>query len=170
MKRIKLLAKGLYIVSRALAIGYVATTLYAAFCILTGIGTGLVKENLLHIFYPFIAKPFLIVDNTPLYIIFSFFLPLGLCSIFFWLVSNVFRVFLKPTLFTVQNVLHLKRFYGFNMIVPVLATVIGSFFVPIEDFILALVVVHFILGVFTYFLATIFNQGIGLQNEQDLYI
>jgi len=170
MKQTKIVAKTFYIISRVLAICYFATTLYSAFCILTGIGTGLVKENRLHIFYPFTSKTFLIAENIPHYIIFSFFLPLGLYSIFFWLVSNVFRAFLKPTLFTSQNVVHLKRFYGFNLIVPILATVIGSFFVLIEDFILALVVVHFILGVFTYFLAAIFNQGIGLQNEQDLYI
>lgn len=170
MKQTKAVAKTLYIISEVLATGYSFTTLYAAFCILTGIWTSLFEENLLYIFYPFTTKPFLIAeDNTP-YIIFSFLLPLALYSIFFWLVSNVFQVFLKPTLFTPQNVMHLRRFYRLNLIIPVLSTVISSFFVPIEDFILALVVVHFFLGVFTYFLAAIFNQGIGLQNEQDLYI
>ncbi|WP_229738691.1 DUF2975 domain-containing protein [Parapedobacter pyrenivorans] len=170
MKRTKIVAKTLNIASRVLAIGYSATTLYAGFCITTGIGTGLAEENLLHIFYPFTSKPFLIVENTPLYIIFSFFLPLGLYSIFFWLVSNVFGAFLQSPLFTSQNVVHLKRFYGFNLIVPALATVIASFFVPVEDFIIALIALHLILGVFIYFFAEIFNQGIGLQKEQDLYI
>ncbi|MBC9795088.1 DUF2975 domain-containing protein [Sinomicrobium weinanense] len=170
MRRTKIIAKTLYIISLVLAIGYSITTLYAAFCIVTGIRTSIFDKNLLHIFYPFTTKPFLIAENNTLYIIFSLLLPLGLYSIFFWMSSNVFRVFLKPVLFTARNVVHLKRFFGFNLVAPALATVIGSFFVPIEDFILALVVVHFFLGIFIYFLAAIFNQGIGLQNEQDLFI
>lgn len=170
MKRTKIVAKALYMVCRGFAIGYSIATLYAACCIITGIWTGLAEENHLHIFYPFTTKVFLIAENNTSYILFSFLLPLVLYSIFFWLVSNLFRVFLKPTLFTPQNVVHLKRFYMFNLIVPALATAIGSFFVPIENFIFALVMVHFFLGIFTYFLAAIFNQGIGLQNEQNLFI
>ncbi|MGV3761771.1 hypothetical protein [Parapedobacter sp.] len=170
MKRTKIVAKILYIISRMLAVGYFLTTLYAALCILTGIWTGVIEGKFLHIFFPFTSKTFLIVENYTLYMLFSFLLPLALYSAFFWLVSDVFRVFLKPTLFTSQNVVHLKRFYGFNLIVPALATVIGCLFVPIEDFIIVLIVLHFILGVFIYFLAAIFDQGIGLQNEQDLYI
>lgn len=170
MKRTKIVAKTLLIVSRLLTIGYSIVTLYAAFCVTTGIWTGLVDKNLLHVFYPFTRTSFLIAENNTPYILFSFLLPLGLYSIFFWLVSNVFGVFLSPTLFTVQNVVHLKRFYIFNLVAPLLATVTGSFFVPIEGYIIALVVVHFFLGIFTYFLAEIFNQGIGLQNEQNLFI
>lgn len=170
MKRTKIVAKTLYIICLVLAIGYSITTLYAACCIITGIWTGLAEENLLHIFYPLTTKPFLIAENNTPYILFSFLLPMALYSIFFWFASNVFWVFLKPILFTPQNVVHLKRFYGFNLILPVLATITGSFFVPIEDFILALVMVHFFLGIFTYFLAAIFNKGIGLQNEQNLFI
>src|SRR5690606_30025524 len=139
-------------------------------CIMTGMGTGLAEENLLNIFYPFTSKPILIGEKTLLNIIFSFFLPLEMFSILFWLLSQVFQVFLKARLFTSQNVVHLKRFCGFNLIVPVLATVIASFFVPIEDFVIALIALLFVLGVFIYFFAEIFNQGIGLQKEQDLYI
>ncbi|QEH42447.1 DUF2975 domain-containing protein [Chitinophaga sp. XS-30] len=170
MKQTKIIAKILYTGSRVLAIGYAITTFYALFCILTGIWTGLPDEKKLHIFYPFTTEPFLMAENNMLYLIFSFLLPLLLYSMFFWLASNVFRVFREPTLFTPQNIVHLRRFYRFNLITPALATAVGSCFVPVEDFIIALIVVHSFLGVFTYFLAAIFNQGIGLQNERDLFI
>lgn len=170
MKRVKIIARALYIISRILALGYSITTLYAAFCIVTGVWTSPYEEKFLHIFYPFTTRPFLIADNNVSYLIFSLLLPLGLYSVFFWWVSGVFKVFFQSRLFTAQNIVHLNRFCIFNLIAPVLATILSSFFVPIDGIIWELIVVHIILGTFTFFFTAIFRQGLDLQNEQDLFI
>lgn len=170
MKRVKIIARALYIICRILAVGYSLTTLYAAFCTLTGIWVSPDGNRLLHIFYPFTQSPFLIADNNFRYIVFSLLLPLGLYSVFFWWVSNVFKVFFQDRLFTVENIVHLNRFYLLNLIAPISATLAGSFFVPVNSIIWELIMVHSILGVFTYFFTAIFKQGLDLQNEQDLFI
>jgi len=65
---------------------------------------------------------------------------------------------------------NLRVFYLANLILPSFSLIISSVFVPIENVIIALVVVHFVLGIFAYFLAAIFKQGLKLQNEQELFI
>ncbi len=78
--------------------------------------------------------------------------------------------FFQSKLFTQQNIVHLRRFYLLNLTVPIVATVLSSFFVPVEGVVWALATVHFVLGAFAYFLAAIFQQGLNLQREQDLII
>jgi len=45
-----------------------------------------------------------------------------------------------------------------------------SFFTAVDDSLIMLTTIHFILGVFAYFLAAIFRQGLNLQHQQDLII
>lgn len=171
MKRVKIVSKILYYLSALLAVVYSGMVLYSAICLLSGwnlraYGAG----NYLHILYPFTDKPLMNIDNNLPYILFSFLLPLTLYSLFFWITCGVFRVFFQPKLFTTKNVIRLQRFYGFNLIAPITAVLFAAIFVPVESLIWALVVVHLLLGVFAYFLAVIFRQGLQLQNEQDLFI
>lgn len=171
MDKTKLAAKILSFLSRIMAIGYLASTAYSTICLtsnwcITPYGEG----KYLHINYPFSQTPFLNIDNTINYIVFSFLLPLTLYGLFFWLVSNLFLVFSKPKLFTLLNLLQLKKFYLFNWLVPFPASIISSFFVEVESAIWLLATIHAVLGVFTWMVAAIFEQGLQLQNEQDLFI
>lgn len=167
----KFSAKILVLVSRIIAIAYLTSAIYSIICINSGwCITPYGEGKFLHINYPFTQKPFLNIDNNTAYIIFSFLLPIGLYGLFFWLVSKLFSVFAKPKLFTHTNLMHLKKFYWFNWVVPLAAVVMGSFFVEVEGIIWLLVALHFILGLFAWMVAAIFKQGLSLQNEQDLFI
>lgn len=171
MVRVKVVSKILYYISYILALGYLATTLYSVICLLTQRGIVPYGEGkYIHIMYPFTNEPFLNIDNNAPYVVFSFLLPLSLYSLFFWAASRVFKVFYQPRLFTSQNIVHLRRFYLLNMLVPVFCAVLSGFFVQLESIVWGLVVVHLFLGIFAYFLAAIFRQGLQLQKEQDLFI
>jgi RsiW-degrading membrane proteinase PrsW (M82 family) len=73
-------------------------------------------------------------------------------------------------LFTSYGVKHLRLFYQANCIIPGLVVLLSSFFERVETESIVMVVLHFTLGVFAWFFAAIFKQGVQLQNEQDLYI
>lgn len=171
MNRAKVICKILYTVTLALGSLYLLTVLYASICLITGRGISPYGEGrFLHIHYPFSQSPFLNIENNKAYQIFSFLLPLSFYALFFLQVSQVFRVFTKPKLFTLPHLGHLKRFYWLNLLLPGIGTIVASFFVPIEGSIELLIGVHFILGIFAFLLAEIFRQGLKLQTEQDLYI
>ena len=53
---------------------------------------------------------------------------------------------------------------------PILALMAKIVMGRIEEGLDIVAVIHFILGVFAYFLAAIFKQGLQLQKEQDLFI
>ncbi|MGO4293213.1 hypothetical protein [Chitinophaga sp. RAB17] len=171
MTRVKAVSKILHYISKILALGYLITILYSIICLLTNWGIQYYGEGkYLHILYMFTDTPFLNIDNNPSYIIFSFLLPLSLYTLFFWLAANVFKVFYQPKLFSSQNIVHLRRFYLFNIIAPGVSAAFSSIFVPLESIIWALITLHLFLGIFAYFLAAIFKQGLQLQNEQELFI
>lgn len=171
MRISKIVAKVLFVLSKILAIVYAVLLSYSAFCLLTGIG---VKESndgmLIHILYPFSDTNLMNIDNNIAYKIFSFLVPIGLYALFFYLASKVFYVFSQYKLFTKKNVKHLNWFYRCNLLIPLPTTLISSFFVEINESVWMLVFIHFILGIFIYFLSQIFYQGLGLQDEQDLFI
>ncbi|WP_337044987.1 DUF2975 domain-containing protein [Emticicia sp. 17c] len=104
------------------------------------------------------------------YIVFDFLSPLGLYGLFFLLSSNVFKVFFQPKLFSQWGVRQLQLFYVANLCLPALTIMLASIFSLVDDIAIILIVLHFILGVFAYFLSAIFKQGLKLQNEQDLFI
>ncbi|WP_449398959.1 DUF2975 domain-containing protein [Chryseobacterium wanjuense] len=171
MNQTKIISKTLYCICFILAAGYLLTFLYSLFCLATGFGVTSYKENqFLHINYPFTEQPFLNIENNYPYIIFSFLLVLISYGIFFWFSAKVFKVFFQPKLFIQENIKQLKRFYLYNIFVPLPIVIIASFFVEVESIIWGLVFIHFMLGIFCLFLANIFKQGLHLQNEQDLFI
>jgi Protein of unknown function (DUF2975) len=172
MQNVKTVSKILFYITRFLAIFYFTISAHSTIALLTKWSL-ITKDNgkYFQICYPFTQKPFLLGDNNLGYMIFNFLLPLSLYGLFFLLVSNVFKVFFQPKLFTTNGVKHLKRFYLANLILPSLAVLLASIFTnKVEDPAEFLIMIHFILGVFAYFLAAIFKQGLSLQNEQDLYI
>ncbi len=165
------ISKILHYLCILLSAGYMLTFFYSVFCLLTGFAVTPYKESLyLHINYPFTEQPYINIENNYPYIIFSFLLVLFSYGIFFWLSAKVFRVFFQPKLFTEENIVQLKRFYSYNIFLPLPTVIIASFFVEVESVIWGLVFIHFMLGIFCFFLANIFKQGLHLQNEQDLFI
>lgn len=171
MNHYKTVSKLFFYIGRGLAIGYLGTSVYSLLCILTGWGISPYGAGkYLHINYPFTQQPFLNIDNNFPYIVFSFLLVLTLYGLFFWISSDVFKVFFQPKLFTLANIMHLKRFYLLNWLVPAAAIAVSSFFVKLDSVVWLLLLLHFMLGIFAWFLAGIFKQGLHLQNEQDLII
>jgi hypothetical protein len=145
--------------------------LYSLVCLATGWSTEPYGNGAyMHIHYPFTQVPFLNIDNNIPYIIFEFLLPLGLYGFFFWLTGNVFKAFCQPRLFTSFGVKQLRNFYLANFAIPLPALLLSSVFAETDGVAFALVVVHSILGIFVYFMAVIFMQGVKLQNEQELFI
>lgn len=171
MNQTKIISRILFYICSVLAAGYLITALYALLCLATGFSvTSYGNGQFLHINYPFTQQPFLNIEDNYPYIIFSFLLVLIPYGIFFWLSAKVFKVFFQPKLFTKEHILQLKRFYLFNIFIPLPLVIIASFFVEVESIIWGLVFIHFMLGIFCLFLANIFKQGLHLQNEQDLII
>jgi purine-cytosine permease-like protein len=62
----------------------------------------------------------------------------------------------------------LSRFYLTNLIVPAAFLVLLAFFGHEIIDILRITLLHLVIGVFAYFMAAIFKQGVHLQEEQDL--
>jgi len=84
--------------------------------------------------------------------------------------AQIFKLFTRRKLFTEPHLLILKRYYWLNLLVPIVCTAIAAVFVTIDGGIAILIALHFILGIFIFFLSEIFKQGLHLQDEQDLYI
>ncbi|MDN4163942.1 DUF2975 domain-containing protein [Cytophagales bacterium LB-30] len=171
MQTVKIVAKILFYISGLLAGFYLVVPAYSALSLLTGwwleLGEG---GNRFYICYPFTETHFLIGQYHLPYIVFNFLLPLLCYGLFFWLLAQVFRVFFQPKLFTEVGVAHLSRFYQANFLVPSLVTILMSFFVDLDNVTWVLIGAHAIMGVFAYFLAAIFRQGVHLQHEQDLFV
>lgn len=171
MNHTKIISQTLFVVCCLLATGYLATTLYSVFCLLTGSGTTPYEDNsYLHINFPFTVTPFLNIENNTAYKVFSFLMPLLLYGFFFLLSARVFRIFFQPRYFTLENLARLRYFYVANVFIPLPLTVISAFFVEVNPAIWLLVFVHFMLGIFSLLLANIFRQGLNLQRDQDLFI
>lgn len=171
MKSVKTFATLLFYIARILCILYFTMAALSLLALTTGWGLH-IKEGgkYFQVYYPFTGIAFLNGDYNITYIILFFLLPISLYGVFFLLLSNVFKVFFQPKLFTNNSVKHLRVFYLVNCIVPGVVLLISSVFAPVEGEAVAMVVLHFTLGVFAYFFAAIFKQGVQLQNEQDLYI
>ncbi|MEG0926232.1 DUF2975 domain-containing protein [Chryseobacterium sp.] len=171
MNQTKVISKILFYICSLLSAGYLIMVLYSLVCLITGFAITPYKEGqFLHINFPFTEQPFLNIENNYPYILFSFLLVLISYGIFFWLSAKVFRVFFQSTLFNRENILQLKKFYLYNIFIPLPLVIIASFFVEVESIVWGLVFIHFMLGIFCLFLANIFKQGLHLQNEQDLFI
>lgn len=169
MKRTQIIAKILYSITLLLALLYTVTTIYSLVCGISQTNISYLNNQVI-VEYPFTDTSFLVLENHWTYWIFSFLLPLLFYVLFFWLFSRVFKVFFQKKLFTKLNIKHLKRFYQANIFLPVFLTILASFFVEIEKGIFLIIALHLFLGVLVLIISDIFQQGLHLQNEQDLYI
>lgn len=172
MKNVKIIATCLFYITRILAILYLISIVYSTISLLTESNL-ITRENgkYFSICFPFTEIHFLNGENNWAYKIFNFLIPIGFYGLFFWLLSNVFKVFKQPKLFTQNGVNQLKLFYIGNIFMPSITILLASIFAgKIEEGLEWVAVIHFFLGVFAYFLAAIFKQGLQLQNEQDLFI
>ncbi len=171
MKLVKIVSRILFYLARVLSFLYFAAAAISVLAFTTKWGFEPREGGkYFTIYYPFTSKPFLNGDYTSTYIIFYFMLPLLFYGLFFLLLSNVFKVFFQPRLFTSYGVKQLRLFYLASFILPVIVLLILGLFAAVEAEVVALLLLHAVLGVFAYFLAAIFKQGVKLQNEQDLYI
>ena len=171
MRSVKVVSRILCYIARILSVLYFAMAALSLLALTTGWGLNLREGGkYFQVYYPFTKIGFLNGDYNVPYIIFFFLLPISLYGLFFLLLNNVFKVFFQPKLFTNYGVKHLRLFYLANCIIPGIAVLLTSVFAGVEPEAIVMVVLHFTLGVFAYFFAAIFKQGVQLQNEQDLYI
>lgn len=169
MKKSKKMANYLLYISRFCAFGYTFLTTYSAISLLTNWSLKL-EGDYFNILFPLTEQTILIGEYNLNYIVFNYFMVFVLYGVFFWMLSNVFKVFTQPKLFTKKNIKQLKYFYLANLFIPSVASIIAYTFSSIDRDVIMLIILHFVIGIFTYFLAEIFRQGVQLQNEQDLII
>jgi hypothetical protein len=117
--------------------------------------------------FPFTQQPFLTGINDLWSNIISM-LTFLLYACFFWLLSDVFKTFRQPKLFTHSGVTRLKRFYVGNLSVPLLMLLVLVVSGEQLAGLIPVTFLHMILGIFAFFMAAIFQQGLLLQEEQDL--
>ena len=171
MNTVRIFARILFYITRFLSLVYFVMAAHSLIALVTKWSLTLREGGrYFAVNFPFTQQAYLLGDYNLPYIIFDFLVPLGGYGLFFLLVSNIFKAFFQPKLFTVYGVTQLRRFYVVNFILPGVAILLASFFSEVEDMAIVLIVLHFILAVFAYFMSAIFKQGVNLQNEQDLFI
>ncbi len=171
MNNVKLISRILFYLTRFLGIFYFSTAAYSMISLTTGWSLHFREDKkYFQVRFPFSETAFLNGDYNLIYIVFEFLLPLALYGLFFYWLSNVFRVFFQPKLFTASSIKHLKRFYLGNFLIPGVMVILVGLLTQMDKEAVIVVVLHAIIGVFAYYLAAIFKQGLNLQNEQDLII
>lgn len=171
MKSVKIIASVLYYVFKIIAFGYLITAFYTFVnCIFEAPFFEKLENNRFAINYPFSSKHFLLGSEFSTEYISEMVIGIGLYGVFFYLLSGVFNAFRQEKLFTHFGIRNLKHFYIFNLIAyPILAIVWSV--ISVEDFpFFAMIMSHLIMGLFIFFMNAIFEQGVKLQNEQDLFI
>ncbi|MEO8516080.1 MAG: DUF2975 domain-containing protein [Flavobacterium sp.] len=171
MKLVRIISAILFYLSRTLSIGYFLTTLHLFVSVVFKLSTLRVNEdNSFAICYPFTDKKFLLGSEFTFAYVSEMVLIIGFYGLFFWLLGSVFQTFRQNPLFTKKGIQSLKLFCIINL---VLSPLLFGFLSMIsnEDLpFFAMITAHAIIGVFAYFLMSIFKEGVGLQDEQDLYI
>jgi hypothetical protein len=174
MKSVRLLAGILYYLSRILSVIALSITVYATVVVLLyemdsslTLPIRVLGNGSFQLFLPFTKTTFLLGDYTASYLV-SYLMIMAFYGLFLWLLADVFHAFKQPRLFTPSGVKRLSRFYLTNIIVPfvfiLLLTIFGN---ELQD-IVRITLLHLVIGVFAYFMAAIFKQGLVLQEEQDL--
>jgi hypothetical protein len=173
MKTVRPIATVLYYLSRTLAVLVLAICAYAAVVLLLfhyGSGQNLPMETSgdhFTIFFPFTRSPFLLGNYTLSYLVTNL-LTFAFYGLFLWLLGGVFYAFRQQKLFTPKGVVRLSRFYMINLVVPVLFLLVLIFSKEETSDFIRIMMLHLVIGVFAFFMAAIFRQGLELQNEQDL--
>lgn len=172
MKKVKVIAKILEIICKVLSVLYLSTAIYILLVFMLDQGLdekGLFQQNSqggFTIMLPFTGIPFLLGEPTFWFKTIMLLATAGY-GIFAWLLGNVFNAFKQEKIFTRYGVRKLTIFYLVNLIVPPVVLIISFFFTDdITDF-LNLTILHGIIGIFAYFMASIFTEGVTLQDEQD---
>ncbi len=175
MKNVRIIASILFLISRAVAVVYLATAVYAMLVIaineaFSGISwIEITQQGRFTIMYPFTKTAFLLGEYHGEFMLMMMLGVVGY-GVFAWLLSEVFKVFRQEKLFTQQGVHTLTVFYAANFIVPITVLLISLFFEDYIQYLIVFTLLHAVIGVFAYFMASIFNQGLLLQNDQDLTI
>lgn len=93
-------------------------------------------------------------------------------SVFFYMLSNIFKIFKASKLFTNKAIKQLNYFAFINLVVaPILFLTIDFFIMEkpqignIYNYLLT-----FLLGIFLLFIAAVFKHGYKVQSENDLTI
>ncbi|MFT3908037.1 MAG: DUF2975 domain-containing protein [Ferruginibacter sp.] len=171
MKLVRHISTFAFFITRIIAVFYILTVLHLLVSVLFKLSTFKVLENnRFAITYPFTSKNFLLGSENSSVYIFEMVSVLFFYGIFFWLLGNVFKTFRQQKLFTEQGIKYLKWFYVFNLLIcPVLFLCLSVY--SIEDYPYTIMMIaHGIVGIFALFIAAIFQQGVKLQKDQDLYI
>ncbi|MGH2664350.1 hypothetical protein [Flavobacterium sp.] len=171
MKLVRIISTILFYLARILAIGYLLTAFHLLVSVVFKLPTfQLLEKNRFEIYYPFTDKKFLLGSDYSFNYVTEMVLIIGFYGLFFWMLGSVFSTFKQKPLFTKQGIRSLKVFCVINLLIsPLLFSFLSVF--SIEDMpFFAMIIAHGIIGVFTYFLWAIFREGVGLQDEQDLYI
>jgi hypothetical protein len=174
MKTVKSIANLLYYLTKIGSILYFLTAAYGAAVVLLArnfaaswVPMKILDNGSFEIYFPFTKTPFLLGDNSTSYFITSL-LTVTLYGIFLWLLSDVFNAFRQDRLFTPKSVSRLSRFYIANLTVPIIVLIFLAIFSKDLRDTLVICFLHFIMGVFAFFMAVIFKQGLVLQEELDL--
>jgi hypothetical protein len=174
MKLVQLSSTVMFYFVRLLAVLYLLTGFYTALALLLhrlGMAGGLIsiEGNRFVIFYPAGSSAFLMGDYTFEYLSGA----LGVIFVygtFFWLLGDVLSAFRQSKLFTHTAVRQLTRFYVLNLIGPPVVFLLMLLFSVNETAALVILFLHFIIGIFSFFMAAIFKQGLSLQEQQDFTI
>jgi hypothetical protein len=173
MHSVRLIATGLYTISRILSIILTLITIYAAIVLLaynssadTSLPIRVIEDGTFRLLFPFSNTYFLIGEYSSNYIV-PYLSVMFLYGLFLWLLADVFNAFRQQKLFTQRSVLRLVRFYVTNLLLPLSFLVLTILGLDIDD-VLRISLLHIIIGVFSFFMAAIFRQGLMLQDEQDL--
>jgi hypothetical protein len=171
MKLVRIISTILFYLARILAIGYFLTVAHLIVSVVFKLSSFRVLEhNRFAIYYPFTDKKFLLGSEYTFLYITEMVSIIGFYGLFFWFLGSVFHTFRQNPLFTKKGIQNLKAFCIINLVVsPLLFGFLNTFSNEDMPF-FAMIVAHAIIGVFVYFLLAIFKEGVGLQNEQDLYI
>lgn len=171
MKLVRLISTIAFYLTRILSIGYILTALHLVVSVVFGLsGLKHLESNRFALCYPFTDKYFLLGSEFTAAYITEMALLLAFYGAFFWLLSNVFKTFRQQKLFTAQGIHNLKLFYVANLVICPLLFLILSM-LSTEDYPYTMMVIaHGIMGIFALFIAAIFQQGVSLQNDQDLII
>ena len=174
MKTVRPVASILFYLSRFAAIIIFIIAIYATAVILLykndpsgNIPMEVLDDGSFRIFYPFTQSPFLLGDYTTSYLV-SNLLTITFYGLFLWLLSGVFHAFKQTKIFTRKGVMQLSRFYMINLIVPFVFLALLAVFGEEMIDIVRIILLHLVIGVFAFFMAAIFKQGLVLQEEQDL--
>jgi len=174
MKTVRPIAAVLHLLCKIAGILIILTVVYSLVALLIYSGDPsansmmtVTSDGVFTIFYPFTKSPFLLGDYTTGYLV-TYLTTVTFYGIFLLLLSGVFHAFRQIKLFTSKGVKQLSAFYILNLIVPFI--LLGLFMVMKEDAsdFVKIIFLHLVIGVFAFFMAAIFRQGLFLQEEQDL--